>query len=71
MLFWLPVFTGVPVTCDAYQDSSLALRMTTAESEESFGTFSGLPAFTGVSDTYNSYQDSSPAAQNDSVRREG
>ena len=34
MLFWLPVFTGVPVTCDAYQDSSLALRMTAAEGGE-------------------------------------
>ena len=28
MLFWLPVFTGVPANCDAYQDSSLALGMT-------------------------------------------
>jgi len=61
MLFWLPVVTGVLVTYSSYQDSSLALRMTAAGSEESFGTFSGLPAFTGVSDTYNSYQDSSLA----------
>ena len=30
MLFSLPVFTVVPVTCDSYQDSSLALRMTAA-----------------------------------------
>ena len=61
MLFWLPVFTGVPVTYSSYQDSSLTLRMTAAESEESFGTFSGLPAFTGVYVTYSSYQDSSLA----------
>ncbi|WP_299413885.1 hypothetical protein [uncultured Dialister sp.] len=34
VLPWLPVFTGVPVTCDAYPDSSLALRMTAAEGGE-------------------------------------
>ena len=33
-LFSRPVFTGIPVTCDTSQDSSLSLRMTAAEGGE-------------------------------------
>ena len=61
MLSGLPVFTGISVTYDSYQDSSLALRMTGVERKKSFGILFSLLVFTGVPVTYDAFQDSSLA----------
>ena len=62
MLSGLPVFTGVYVTYNSYQGSSLTLRMTAAEEGERIIRHAFLAAgIYRASITYDAYQDSSLA----------